>query len=329
MIVLFGAGNCGRSIARNLKEPFVFVDNDSAKIGMEMMGVPVLSPEIALSMHPDDTWVVSIGKPERKEVSAQLENMGVKLEMPWKYLDMKMGLPSVETGGFVVQLAGDVHTVKEFTDQFSFRTHPDYDKQIPCDDMLDIYFPDFIVKRDDEHFVDCGAADGDTIAEFCKRWDKWSFITGFEPDRANYGKLRESVPDHQWIDLRWGAVSDSRGMMPFQATGDYSAHLAPHISQPATTLVNCTTLDDSLRYPPTFIKMDIEGSELEALWGARRILKDHSPVLAICAYHKSEDLWQIPMLIHALQPDYKLFLRRYSPGTMDLVWYAVPFSRMK
>lgn len=329
MLVLFGAGNCGRSIARNLKEPFVFVDNDPAKWMTRMLDVPVYAPEEALVRFPDATWVVAIGKPERKEVAAQLERMGVKFEMPWKYLDMKMGLPSVETGGFIVQLAGDIQTVKEITGQFSFRTHPNYDHQLPCDDMLDIYFPEFIVKREDEHFVDCGAADGDTIAEFCKRWERWSFITAFEPDKANYEKLRVSVTDQQWVELHWGAVSDSRSMMPFQATGDYSAHLAPHISQPATTLVECRTLDDSLRYPPTFIKMDIEGSELEALWGARRILKEHSPVLAICAYHKSEDLWQIPLLIHALQPDYKLFLRRYSPGTMDLVWYAVPPERVK
>ena len=81
-------------------------------------------------------------------------------------------------------------------------------------------------------------------------------------------------------------------------------------------------------HTPTYIKMDIEGAELEALWGARRILKEHSPVLAICAYHTSDHLWQIPFLIHAIQPDYKLYLRRYAEGAFELVWYAVPVDRV-
>ena len=89
------------------------------------------------------------------------------------------------------------------------------------------------------------------------------------------------------------------------------------------------TFFDEERNPPTYIKMDIEGAELEALWGARRILKEHSPVLAICAYHTSDHLWQIPLLIHAIQPDYKLYLRRYAEGAFELVWYAVPPDRVK
>ena len=75
--------------------------------------------------------------------------------------------------------------------------------------------------------------------------------------------------------------------------------------------------------------MDIEGAELEALWGARKLLKQHSPVLAICAYHTSDHLWQIPLLIHAINPTYKLFFRRYAEGAFELVWYAVPPERVK
>jgi hypothetical protein len=74
--------------------------------------------------------------------------------------------------------------------------------------------------------------------------------------------------------------------------------------------------------------MDIEGAELEALWGARRILEENSPVLAICAYHTSDHLWQIPLLIHAIQPDYRLFFRRYAEGAFEIVWYAVPPERV-
>jgi len=92
--------------------------------------------------------------------------------------------------------------------------------------------------------------------------------------------------------------------------------------------VTCTKLDNVLMEPPTYIKMDIEGAELEALWGARKLLKEHKPVLAICAYHTSDHLWEIPLLIHAIQPDYKLHLRRYAEGAWELVWYAIPAERV-
>jgi hypothetical protein len=51
-------------------------------------------------------------------------------------------------------------------------------------------------------------------------------------------------------------------------------------------------------------------------------------VLAICAYHASDHLWQIPLLIHALNPSYKIFLRRYAEGAWELVYYAVPPDRV-
>jgi hypothetical protein len=124
-------------------------------------------------------------------------------------------------------------------------------------------------------------------------------------------------------------VSDYNGSTRFIVTGDYSAHLS-YDSSGVGSMIAVEKLDDlRLNPPPTFIKMDIEGSELEALWGARRILKEDKPVLAICAYHTADHLWQIPLLIHAIQPEYKLFLRRYRPGTWELVWYAVPPERIR
>ena len=65
---------------------------------------------------------------------------------------------------------------------------------------------------------------------------------------------------------------------------------------------------DSLpwRFRPTYIKMDIEGSEPYAIAGGAALLRDELPVLAICLYHRSEHLWQIPKLIHSLAPDYSL-----------------------
>lgn len=332
MMILYGAGSTGRVIARTFnkqKIPFVFVDGDRSKWNQEMEGVKVLSPEDAIELYPGATWIASAITPSfHKEISDEIALNGLKTARVLDFLPKRHGLPPENSRLTLEFIGSDGHTDSEIWDQIEFRKNPDTYKQRPASDIGEIYFPSFITHRDDEHFVDCGAADGDTVAAFQKRWGDWFHITAFEPDLGNYAKLRDSIADKRRIDLGWVAVSDLCGMMPFEQFGDYSSHLAPHASQPDTTRVECRTLDGSLRYPPTYIKMDIEGAELQALWGARRILKEHKPVLAVCAYHEASHLWEIPLLIHALQPEYDLFLRRYAEGTFELVWYAVPSDRV-
>lgn len=72
-----------------------------------------------------------------------------------------------------------------------------------------------------------------------------------------------------------------------------------------------------------YIKMDIEGFEISALEGSSRILKNFKPRLAISAYHKTEDLWEIPILIKKLNPNYKLYFGHHSPIKWESVYYAI------
>jgi hypothetical protein len=73
----------------------------------------------------------------------------------------------------------------------------------------------------------------------------------------------------------------------------------------------------------SFIKMDIEGAELEALRGAQDTIRQHKPKLAICVYHKQEDLITLPHYILSLREDYRLYLRHYGDSCDELVLYAV------
>jgi hypothetical protein len=74
---------------------------------------------------------------------------------------------------------------------------------------------------------------------------------------------------------------------------------------------------------PTFIKMDIEGAEKEALRGAKGVIKRNKPKLAICAYHKPEDVYVLPQAIMAIRDDYRFALRQHVDGLWDTVLYAV------
>ena len=73
----------------------------------------------------------------------------------------------------------------------------------------------------------------------------------------------------------------------------------------------------------TFIKMDIEGAELNALYGSKEIIKKYVPKLAVCVYHKTEHLWEIPFFIKSLNPNYKIYLRHHSLDEHETVCYAI------
>lgn len=75
--------------------------------------------------------------------------------------------------------------------------------------------------------------------------------------------------------------------------------------------------------PVTFIKLDIEGAEMDALIGARMSIKKWKPRLAVCVYHRREDLVEIPLYIHGLVPEYKMYLRHYSTCRAETVLYCI------
>lgn len=83
-------------------------------------------------------------------------------------------------------------------------------------------------------------------------------------------------------------------------------------------------MDSLIEEKVSFVKMDIEGAEAIALKGAKNhILNDH-PKLAICCYHKPEDLWKIPEQVMAIRNDYRLYLRHYTDGLHESVMYFIP-----
>lgn len=352
-LILLGAGSKALESLTYLHshgiEIACLADNDKDKHGKHVTVdgemYQILSPSDAILRFPQATWTVSvISRPAATELRVQIRDLGVKTVPFHRCLPAHHALPaSPYLYEDLLSQVADRRSITLLNDQWEFRASPDEDRQESPDDVSTLYFPPFIRSLGtSEVFVDCGAADGDTLHSFLQHNPSPLWITAFEPDPQNFAKLQAKYGDlPNSIRLLNAAVGDHSGRLPFSAQGNnYSsfptpASAATSLPSPATGEVEVLALDDPTlftSYPPhfspTYIKFDIEGAELDALWGARKLLAERKPVLAICAYHASDHLWKIPLLVHALEPSYQLLLRRYAEGTWELVWYCVPEERL-
>lgn len=185
------------------------------------------------------------------------------------------------------------------------------------------YFPPEISLTNEEVFIDCGAFDGDTIAEFIKQArGRYRKIYALEPDRSNFELLQRYIDNERVVNcdaLQLGAW-DRKTTLKFAASGSVTST----VSDSGEVSIQVDKLDSLIHEGPvTFIKMDIEGAELGALKGAQRIIKQDKPKLAICVYHKPEDLVTIPQFIKGLRSDYSFFLRQHQYVSWDMVLYAI------
>jgi FkbM family methyltransferase len=177
--------------------------------------------------------------------------------------------------------------------------------------------------------VDCGAYDGDTLRDLMA-WTggRYRGAMALEADPANFAALQHRIEEDPNLRGRacaiQAAVGRRRAKVRFRASGLASAA----VSESGGIEVDSVSLDECLAgESPTFIKMDIEGAEMDALEGASEVLREQAPLLAICAYHTQGHLWQIPLRIGRLMPAGRLSLRAHCMDGFDLVCYAVPPHR--
>ncbi|MDR2931876.1 MAG: FkbM family methyltransferase [Oscillospiraceae bacterium] len=174
-------------------------------------------------------------------------------------------------------------------------------------------------------FVDAGAYDGDTVALFlntaghaCER------VVALEPDRRSFKKLQARVrslgaPNIQCLNM---AAWDRPGMLAFgQTAGRQNA-----IVTGKTPDIHADSIDNILNgAKAALIKYDVEGLEEEALRGSEKTIRMFRPALIISAYHRSRDLFALPMMALDFYEGYKLYLRRpdYIPA-WDLHYILTP-----
>lgn len=184
-----------------------------------------------------------------------------------------------------------------------------------------LQYRDVFEPQTNEVYIDAGAFDGETIFDFCK-WTSGSYkkIIAFEPISEMCKKIETAISARglERIQLINGATWDRQEKIKFADAGAGSC-----MDEAGNIVVQGVTIDSVVKDEKvTYIKMDIEGSELRALEGAREtILRDH-PRLAICIYHKPMDIIEIAAYILSLVPEYKFYIRHYTSNMWETVLYA-------
>lgn len=186
------------------------------------------------------------------------------------------------------------------------------------------YFsPEFITYEDEEIFIDAGCCDLGTSVSLKTHCGSLKKVYAFEPDNENYQKCLQKKNKLHFgeAEIYPYATWSDQTTLRLDAQGDYGSS----ICDSGTVEVSAMPIDLVVNPEDriTFIKMDVEGAELESLKGAKETIQRYKPKLAISAYHKPEDIITLPKYIKELVPEYRLYMRHHSTRLTGTILYAV------
>ena len=176
-----------------------------------------------------------------------------------------------------------------------------------------------------EIFIDAGCLDGEDSKRFIE-WcgGEYKKIIAVEPSKRSERIVRNSLSDYQ-VEVLNVALGEKDGEIEFYDIYDHPGGSGINEKENAFRYkMPIKRIDDIAgNQHITFIKMDIEGSEIAALKGTENIIKRDKPILAVSVYHNEDDVVDIPLLISGMREDYKFYLRHYSNTLCDLVLYCI------
>jgi len=332
-IWILGAAGIGIAVKRHLAEKgfnvYSFCDNDKSKVGTIVDGVPVRS---FTELCQDDNKVVLVSV--------------------WKYFDEISHQCNAAGIAFydATLLAGVVFDTIEASASFvaqNIQRIADISEKLFDDTSVEIYLAAQISRlfRDrgmmraykgtaqyieqeiaplgyNEIIFVCGAGNGDTLVGLARQTGEEAIIHCFEPDKENFRELRDTtahIPNLYCVPYGVGEKSEVLSFCEgMHDNSTFSGH--------GKGFAHVISIDDYVKSQgtiPTFITMDIEGWEMNALRGAQKTIAHHKPKLAISLYHRASDFIKIPEFILDLRPDYRIYIRHYTDSYSDTIAYFV------
>lgn len=343
-IYLFGGGQAAewyyKFLLENKLMPIGIIDRDYKLVknhmGLDMKTIRL--SDICENIDVENTYVVVTSLKYRKEIREELLNVLPESHVYCFECELyinKMIKNVDEYRQYLLQNWDDiVACINEYEDDYSRQTfinvikgrisgNVDY-----FDNVMDTHqrlSDDLINLHDNETICDCGSFNGDSLLDFSNRLRncKDGKVVCFEPDKSIFQSLSEQAKSIYGIKIVLvnKAVHASSGVLYMNLFGGDGTST---ISNEGDYLIDAVSLDDFMSDEHvSLIKMDIEGSELDALKGGQKIITRDKPRLAICVYHKYEDFIDIQKYIKGIVPEYKFYLRHHNYAGPDTVLYAI------
>ncbi|MBE6781882.1 MAG: FkbM family methyltransferase [Ruminococcaceae bacterium] len=315
-ILLYGTGNGADKILNELERLGIKVSGVFASSGFVrervFRGFKVLSFEQAKEKFGDFVALFCFGS-NRPEVTENIKNIMKSTtllapEVPvsnGEIFNLEYAKKHAKELNLAYSLLCDEQSRKVFEQTVLFKLDGDINRLFDCETNEDEAFENILKLKEGDSFLDLGAYNGDTVLDFVNRVGRFSNITAVEPDPKSFNKLLKNTKELN-IKLINAAVSNEIGSLPFSFKGSRGTVLG---GEDFTDAVNIDFLAKNTRFD--YIKFDVEGNEYNAILGGENTIKRDKPKMLISAYHKSEDYFAIPLLVHKLNPDYKIYMRHY------------------
>lgn len=321
-VAVYGTGNGADKLFSRLSSLGIEVVGVFASDGFvrsrNFHGFPVRSFDDTYAENTDMTVLTAFGTC-REEVIENILRISDKCELYApdipvfgdEFFDGKLYAEHKPELDFVRSRLCDENSVHVFDSIVNYKLSGELRYLFDCESTKDEAYENIVKPDDSEIFVDLGAYRGDTVSEFLKHSGKYRYIYAVEPDKKTYKKLTINVPtvNVSCINAATGADSHTCG---FISCGGRGSHIAPN-GEPTDII----TVDDLLDgRPATYIKMDVEGAEHDAILGARQTIRNYKPKMKIAAYHRSRDVFDIVKTVLSIRKDYKIYMRhhRYIPA---------------
>ena len=168
-------------------------------------------------------------------------------------------------------------------------------------------------------FVDCGGYHGETSEYFILKNPNYEKVCFFEPFPDAMSIAKNELIDRNVEFIQKGVYSSSGIFKLTSGREDGNA-----ISLNGDISIETCTMDEEIKEQVDFIKLDIEGSELDALRGAENIIKKFQPIITVAIYHKQTHFWEIPQYIQSLIPECKIYMRHNNDGIYETILHVIP-----
>lgn len=326
-----GGSQAFKCLEKNGLRIEAYCDNDSQKQGGLCNGKRIISPNYLKEIRGDNL-VVIIASYAYEVIYEQIQKMGINCEV---YIYLLYDPCHLKVGREYTQEEKDeircLYSSESYTNKLidlileqGFLNSNGFGNinQYRGFGGIDKYYYDNVADRilDNESILtllDVGAYVGDSVLQMQEVFgNRVCRVYGFEPNEENCEEIiKKQINDFVLFRYALGKVNS---YINFSERGPFF-RASEKEDGVSTKVARLDDLDINIK-GQCILKLDIEGSEMDCLEGAKEFIKKYKPYIAVCVYHMEKDILEIPRFIQSLMPNCNFLLR----GGMHTVCYVFP-----